>query len=302
MSQTLGNLITRVQMLLQMQDALPEEWEPAQIGRELLHSANALARHGVVQDLVWVQGVQSKSRYTLNEQALVQVAGIDTSGSVLESPGNPTTITDSAQTFTALDVQVGDRVRNVTDRSSGVITSIAATTVVCGASFTGGITNTVHARDLYIIERPLTQDMVIGVLAVLYNGVELLPMTPFRLDRLTPGWERMKSGPKYWSVDQAERPSVVQLHPAPLATGSAVPNFPMNPLAMRWEGNLIVICSLHPQQTQDAAELVHLLDWYHDPLVYDAASRLSGFPGQWQALSLSVAFGSVAQAFRQQGA
>jgi hypothetical protein len=102
-------------------------------------------------------------------------------------------------------------------------------------------------------------------------------------------------------VDQAVTPSVVQIHPAPLVTGSSVPTFPMSPLAMPWQENLVLVLSESPEDTLDAEETFHWLDWYADLVVFDTVARLTSFPGEWQALSVSAGCTAVADLYRTRG-
>jgi hypothetical protein len=292
---TLGDLLTRVRMLLQDPDATA--WQTAQISREVHHSLLGCARAGQAHTLLWVQALQHKTHYPLNAQALHQYSGRDSSGTT----GNPTTLTVPAPALAAADIVAGDVVRNLTDGSHGVVFSVGAGIVTMAQGLTGGTTNSFSHGDVVVIERRLSERLVVQVHAVLYNGLELWPMTQEQLDRLTPGWERHATGPKYWSVDQQETPTVVQVHPAPLLTGSSIPTFPMNPLAMPWQENLVCVISEMPQETNDPEEVFHWLDWYADLVVFETASRLAGFPGEWQALSVSQGAGAVAELLRQRG-
>ena len=292
---TLGELTTRIQMMLQ--DTQAVAWQPAQIRRELHHTLLKCARQFGAQDLVWVQAVRGKTHYKLNEQSLLLTAGTETSGA-----SNTTTVTDSAANFRDVSgVVAGDRLRNLTDGSSGMITFVDIPTLVCGAGFTGGVINAMTQGDAYLVERPLEHRLVLTVHTVLYNGVELWPMSQEQMDRLTPGWEFQASGPKYWSTDQAETPSVVQMHPAPLLTGSDAPSFPMNPLPLRWEDNFVMILSESPEATMDAEEAFPWLDWYADLAVFETVARLTGFPGEWQNLSVSAGAMAIADLYRTRG-
>lgn len=281
---TLADLTTRVQMLLQ--DETGDAWQAAQIRRELDHSLLAYARSHAVQDVVWCQAVQGQTHYPLNALSLHITAGKDNSGTA----GNLLTLTNTLTNFTTLTdpVAVGDRIRNLHDGSTGSITAVAATVLTCAAGFSGGMANAITTGARYVIERPLTQHRIVAVHAVLYNGIDLWPMTVDAMDRQAPAWELQATGPRYWSTDQEETPSVIRIHPAPLMTGSSVPIFPMNPLAQRWEENCVLVLSTHPQQSLDGEEIFHCLDWCADVAVWETVARLAGFPGQWQALSLSA--------------
>lgn len=289
---TFNALTQRVRSLLQdVPDAgAPLVWEDAQIRTALNTALLDLHRWHTCQDLLWVHAVQGQRDYPLNAQSLVLLAGTDTSGTT----GNLTTLTDSIQTFTA-SVLVGDRVRNLTDGSVGVITTVAATVLTCATGFTGGVDNAADTRDAYVVERPLSHTTVLGVLAVLYDGVELEYATRDRLDRLSPGWELRQDRPRYWTVDQADTPTVMTLTPAPLVTGSSVPQFPMAPVAQRLEQNLVLVIAHHPQTSLDGLEDIHTLDVYHTPMVYAATARLAGFEGEWQHLSLATSTQALAR-------
>ena len=289
---TLADLTLRCQQMLQDVDA--RAWDATQIRTELDNALMFLARRHVLADLVWVNAIQHQGLYPLNEQAIFVAAGLDNSGTT----DNLTALTDTTQTFTAT-VLVNDRVRNLSDGSTGIVTAVADTILTAAAGFTGGQENAVDTGDRYVVERPLVSARIVGVDCCLYNGVELQYATEDRLDRLSPAWELTRTGPKYWSVDSTETPSVLRVHPPPLLTGSSVPIFPMDPLAQRWQENFIVVLSHHPQQTIDAAEEVHLLECYTDAVVWDAVSRLASFEGEWQNLSLSTVAGALAQLVRQ---
>lgn len=288
---TLADLTQQCRFLLQdVPDAGASlAWDDAQVRTALDAAALALARTEAIQDLVWVQAVADQRHYRLNAQNLCVATGQDSSGAT----GNLTTVTDATQDFT-LTVVAGDRLRNFTDGSTGIITSIATTTLTCATGFTGGIDNAFDHRDAYGVERPLTQHIVTAVLTVLYDGIELEYASRDRLDRLDPGWERRARGPKYWTVDQAETPSVVTIIPPPALTGSSIPQFPMSPLAQRYEENLVLLVSHHTQQTGDGAESLGTLDVCHQGLVYDATARLAGFEGEWQHPSLATACKAMA--------
>ena len=296
---TLGDLTTRIQMFLQDEGA--QAWEPAHIRRMLDHVLLGYARQHVAQDLLWCQAVQGKAHYPLHELGLRLTAGLDTSGTT----GNLTTLTDAVAelTFLALPdpVAIGDRVRNLTDGSTGIVTTVNATTLVCAAGFTGGMENAIDTGDAYVVERPFLGQRVVTIHAVLYDGLELWRMTPEAMDRLNPQWERHSARPKYWSADRTVTPSVVRIHPAPLHSGSTLPNFPMNPLAQRWEENLVFLVSQHPQQTQDAAEVLHCLAVHEDALVFETAGRLAGQQGQWQNVSVSAGAQALAAVYRKLG-
>lgn len=296
---TLGDITTRVQMFLQ--DETAQAWEPAQIRRMLDHVLLGYARQRASQELVWCQAIQGKTYYPLNELGRLLASGNDTSG----ASGNLTTLTDTTNEFTFLILPeppvVGDRVRNLTDGSSGLVTTVNATTLVCGNGFAGGMENAFDTGDAYLLERPILAQRVVAIHAVLYDGTELWRMTPEAMDRLMPRWEQQAIRPKYWSVDRTVTPSVVRIHPPPLLSGSTVPNFPMNPLAQRWEENLVFVVSQHPQQTQDAEEVLHCLVAHEDGLVFETAGRIARMQGQWQNLSVSAGAQAIAALYRKLG-
>ena len=62
-----------------------------------------------------------------------------------------TVLTDATKTFTTLRVQIGDIVYNITDGSSGIITSVGTTTLTCSGGLTGGAQNDWDTNDLYRI-------------------------------------------------------------------------------------------------------------------------------------------------------
>ena len=292
MPNSLNDLATRVSMMLQDEDH--RAWQVSEVIRELDNALMHLARRHLFAEFVWINSVQHQSLYPLNEQAIFLLAGLDNGGGT----DNLTTLNDSTANFTAT-VIIGDRVKNLTDGSSGIITTVNATSLVCLAGFTGGQENAVDTGDRYVVERPLVTLRIVSVDGCLYDGVELPYATEDRLDRLTPGWELRRTGPKYWSVDSTETPSVLRVHPPPLVTGSSVPVFPMDPLPQRWQENFIVVLSDHPQQTIDAAEEIHLLQAYEDAVVWDAVSRMSSWEGEFQNPSLSTVAGALAQLVRQ---
>jgi hypothetical protein len=140
---------------------------------------------------------------------------------------------------------------------------------------------------------------IVGIKAVLYNGSELRYASEAQLDRLTPSWEMQRTGPKWWTTDNTESPTVIRIHPPPLVTGSAVPIFPADPLPQRWQDNLVLVVAENPQVTIDLAEPLTLLEVFADPVVYETVARLAGGEGEFQALAVSAVAQALAQFFRQ---
>lgn len=291
---TLDDLTTHCRYLLQDVGIAPQAWNDAQIRTELDAALSHWSRQEGVAEFVWAQAVANQRRYDLNTQVIHLQQGTDNSGGT----DTLTTVTDTTVDFTTT-VAVDDRIRNYTDGSVGIVTTVATTVLTCSAGFTGGINNSVDHGDAYGVERPVSSVRVAAIDTVLYDGQELRYATPEALDRLRQDWERRPGMPKYWTTGQGETPTMLMIAPAPIVTGSSIPVFPMAPLAQAWEQNLVVLLRHHPQQTQDAAEIVHVLDVLHPMLVHEAASRLAGFEGEWQHLALQVACGQIAQAYQR---
>ncbi len=287
---TFATLTTACRHLLQDIGTSAYAWDDSQIRRELDTAIAHWTRREGIADWLWVQAVARQRQYRLNAENLFLQQGLDDSGAT----GSLTTVTDSTVDFTTT-VAVNDVVRNYTDGSRGIVTTVAATVLTCAAGFTGGIDNAVDDGDAYGVERPGTGLRIDRIETVLYDGQELYAATREQMDRLWPDWETRTGRPKYWLVDQADTPSVVTLVPAPLITGSSIPRFPVDVVPQRYEENLLCLIRRHSQQSLDALETIHLTDAMHLPIIYEAVARLSGFEGEWQNLALHVTSTGMAQ-------
>ncbi len=111
-----------------------------------------------------------------------------------------TLLTDANADFIAAGVQVGDRVTNITDGSTGIITAVnSATQLAIGADLTGGTENDFDLNDAYRIENPelnkVTLDTTARRFVSVYfdigaNGAPIDPATvqasDFRVGGATP--------------------------------------------------------------------------------------------------------------------
>lgn len=88
-----------------------------------------------------------------------------------------TVLTDATANFTTLGVTVGDRIRNVTDGSSAVITVVGTTTVTHGALSGGANDDWERLRDTYRIER-ITEPRIVmpGSLAAAGRKSRYVPL------------------------------------------------------------------------------------------------------------------------------
>jgi len=299
---TLSDLTTRIRAVLQDDEALLSSgkfpaWQSAEIRSELDQALMTLARRHLFQSLIWVNAIASRSIYPLNEWATQVLTGTDNSGGT----GTIQSVTDTTQNFVTSGVSVGDRVRNLTDGCRGLVTAVEATVLTCLAGFTGGDENAFDSGDQYVVEHPLTPTTrVVSIEAVLYDGQDLYYTEELALDRLRPGWELRHTGPIYWSVDNAQTPTVLRIMPSPVLTGSTVPVFPESPLLQDWRDNLVVVASIHPQESQEPTAALQVLDAYEDALVYDTIARFAGMEGEWQTLGLSTVMQALAQVYSQQ--
>lgn len=291
----LSELIDRIQFYTQDYNDgnNGEAWERAQVMTQLQQESIRLARKKLFGEVVWIQAIANKGTYRLDEQAIYITGGTDDSGS-----SSLTVLTDSSENFTTLGVLVGDRVRNLADGCTGLITTVGTTTVTCLGTFSGGILNQMTSGDTYIIERPLSHLTVTGVDHLLYNGVNLRHASEEGMDRLRPGWEQATSGiPKRWTTDNAETPTILRVSPAPTATGSSIPVFPGVPLAMPYEYNFVAYVTVEPQGTYDEANPSLWMDAFIDPLVFQTVGELLGHQGDYNNPSVSAAMKELSKLF-----
>ena len=279
---TLGQLTTRVKMILRDPSLNTDSpgWQREEVMRQLDDEITHLARRGLWGNIMIIQAEANRAFYPMNEQGLFVTTGRDNSGSL----GNATMLTDTTQHFTTLTIPVGvnDRLRNLTDGSQGIVTTVTDTVLTCSAGFTGGVTNAVDTGALYLVERPVTSVMVVEIDCVMYDGIELEYATEETLDRrLGGGWELSQKPPKYWTVDSTLNPTVLRIVPPPRTTGSSIPVFPAAPFAQPWRQNLVVWFCEQPQSVTGEDAEAQVLDAFQDVLVYEAAAALAMEEGDY---------------------
>lgn len=298
---TFTTLVDRAKLLLRDtsadEDTPTPKWARASYRRQLDNALARLARAGLFGNVLVIQAEAQRSLYPLNEQALWLASGRDNGGGT----GSATQLTDSTADFVTAGVVAGDRLRNLTDGAQGTLTTVAATVLTCSAGFTGGVDNAVDSRDLYVVERPLTTTVLVGIDTVLYNGRELRPATEETLDRLGhgPQWELRTKPPRYWSVDHTDNPTVLRIHPAPVLTGSALPVLPPVPLPLDWKDNLVVYYREVPQSEQEEAALVQVLPVWEDVVAYETAAALAHDEGEGLDEVTSTVFRELSALWKQ---
>lgn len=279
------DLMTRTQQWLMDEGPAPgadgTAFLAAQIREQLAIEASRLANRNIIGAVAVIQGVTNRHYYPLDAVGVLVTSGTATGGSV-------TTLVDSGKNFVALGVAIGDRVRDLTDGSTGTVTTVAATTLTCAGQFLGGVTNLPVSGAVYLVETPLTAPRVVEVTQVYYNGSKLTYTTEATLDARYDGWETATGGePHWWLVDSATRPTEVRIVPPPVRTGSGGIQLPMLPFQLPITDNLVIFVF------QDAGDLpadtssTGLPDTYDDVLVYNTAAALAGWQTEYENVPLA---------------
>ena len=299
---TLGQLVDRAKGILNdvPLDIDSPAWLRSEVVRQLDQEITTLSRRGIWGNIMIVQAEINRALYPMNEQGLFLATGRDNSGTT----GNLTTLTDTTQDFVVAGVAVDDRLRNLTDGSQGIITTVAATVLTCSAGLTGGVENVVDTTDLYLVERPVTSVAVVDIACVLYNGQELFYATEDTLDRLPGGgWEvtaTPPTTPKYWTVNHTFNPTVLRIVPPPITTGSSIPVIPGVPLPIPWQNNLVVFFHEQPQQSLDESISLQTLDAFEDLVVYETVAALAMEEGDYQDEAVATIARELGSLWRKQ--
>ena len=291
---TLSALVDRIKRGLRdpLLDNEQPQWQRSEVVVQLDESLTRLGRLGVMGNVAIIQAVQGHTLYPLNAQGSFLATGVDNSG------GTDTllTVTDTTADFVTAGVAVDDRVKNLTDGSAGMVTTVAATVLTCADGFQGGVNNSVDTGDRYLVERPLTANVVVSIDAVLYNGEDLHFATEELLDRRQgPGWETLWRSPRYWTTEATPDGTVLRIIAAPLRTGSSTLVLPPVPFPMPWQDNLLVFYREQPQQTLAEEAMLAMTDVFEDLLIYDTMATLSADEGDVQDLAVAVVYRSMAQ-------
>lgn len=260
-----SELVVRCQQFLM--DENEQAYSEAQIRTQLALEASKLASQRILGQVVLAQAVANVHTYPLDVMSVLITSALATSATV-------TTITQSSLDFVTLGVVAGDRIRDLTDGSVGIVTTVATTVLTASGGFLGGVTNTPAANDLFVVEHPITANRVVEVGHVYYNGTCLAKTTEHTLDTRRPGWETWTGEPRYWMADGEKVISTIRLVPAPTRTGSSAPTFPMNPLSMDWHDNLMVF--LFEDAKAEGVTDTGLLDVHDDIAVFQTVAQLAG--------------------------
>jgi hypothetical protein len=275
---SVADLIVRCQQWLQDEDA--KAYQAAQVQTQLALEASRLANGRILGAVVAAQAVTNRHVYPLDAMGTLITTGTATGGSA-------TTVVDGTKDFGALGVTSSrDRIRNLTDGSLALVTSVTTTTLTASAGWTGGVTNTASSGDVYLVETPITAQRIVEIAAVQYNGERLSYTTERELDARYDGWETWTGEPRYWLTDSATTPTELRIVPAPLRTGSAAVQIPPVPFVLDWHDNLVVWLS------QDAPDLPAgttdhgLPQAYEDLLTFNTVGTLAGWQSDYENVSL----------------
>ena len=256
----------------------PPAYTTAQVRTQLAIEASRLANQRILGTVVVAQAVVDVHAYPLDAMGIRIAGGFASGGSVF-------TISHASLNFVTLGVIVGDRVRDLTDGSTAIVTGVATGTLTADAGFLGGVTNLPVSGNLFVVEHPLDANRVVEVAQVYYSGVKLVETTESELDVRRPGWETWSGEPRYWLADGDKVISTIRVVPSPTRSGSTAPVFPMNPFILDWHDNLMIFLF---EDAQDAGRVdTGLLDRYEDMLVYNTVGSLAGRQGEYENGSLA---------------
>lgn len=122
----------------------PTEDTAARVTLDSLSDQNILARRMVKREdgVCYISGAQNHVTSTNVETGTHTPAG-----------SSATVLTDSTATFQAKGVKVGDTVRNTTDGSNGIITSVDSETQVTVEELLGGTDNDFDQNDVFAVDK-----------------------------------------------------------------------------------------------------------------------------------------------------
>ena len=288
---SVSELITRCQQWLQDEDA--HAYLAAQVQTQLALEASRLANGGLLGAVAVAQAVVGRHVYPLDALGTLVTTGIATGGSA-------TTLVNSGADFSALGVTANqDLLRNLTDGSTALVTTVATTTLTVAQGWAGGLLNVGTSGDLYLVETPITAQRVVDITQVYYNGERLFETTEQVLDARYDGWETWTGEPRFWLTDSATTPAELRLVPAPLRTGSAVVQIPMIPFVLDWRDNIVVWLTYdapdYPSGTTDHS----LPQAYEDLLMLNTVGELAGRQTDYENVSLAALAPAIAAVWEQ---
>lgn len=276
---TVADLVVRCQQWLQDEDA--KAYQTSQVQTQLALEGSRLANGRILGAVVAAQAVVNRHVYPLDAMGTLLTTGTATGGSA-------TTLVDTGTNFVALGVTAHqDRVRNLTDGSTALVTAVATTTLTATAGWSGGVANTATSGDLYLVETPITAQNIVEIAQVYYNGERLSYATERQLDARYDGWEAWTGEPRYWLTDSATTPTELRLVPAPMRTGSAAVQIPPVPFTLDWHDNLIIWLYQDAPDLPAGTTAHGLPQAYEDLLVYNTVAELSSRQTDFENVSLA---------------
>lgn len=314
---SIGNLTQRIQRL--MHDLTETCFSEAEVRAQLFAEVERLARQHLFGDMIWMQAVAGKATYDLEDAGIL--IATSRANSTPAAPADMVTLNDVNQAFVTAGVQVGDRVRNLTNGCLATVTSVESETeIICSGGFFNPQTQLYVANedgDDFVIERPVLSHQILGIRQVIYNGHTLSWYRREQFDRLHETLPIRPGVPRYWSTDTTERPTQLRVFPAPSASGASWPLAPMSPHALVPHANFIILAWVSPHPTQDSqlasdeswlervahqsdpTQLLQVPRAFHTPLVYRAAANLLQSEGPCQNLPVAKVCEAMAQMFLQ---
>lgn len=289
---TQAEVIDRIKFYLQDEivDTAQPAWLRLQVQKTIQHELLRLSRAGVFRQAFWCQAIDGREEYPLNQLGIRVASGTDTAGS-----STLLAMTDSTASFVSAGVTTGMRLRNLTDGSAGIITTVAATVLTCSAGLSGGTANAWNSGDIYLVESLVEEGTVTAIDFVLYDGTRLDGASERLRDVTVRQWERKQIGPRYFTVDNLETPSILRITPPPLTNGSSTLSFLPGPFLLPWEGNFLVFAQMRPALGTDENGTTAMLPHWEDLMIWRSIEHLAGVEGDYQDRPLAQAARQMAQ-------
>jgi hypothetical protein len=238
----------------------------------------------VFRQAIWCQAIAGREIYPLNQLGIRIASGTDTAGSA-----TLLTMTDSTASFVTAGVTVGMRLRNLTDGSYGIITTVAATVLTCSAGLVQGTANAWTAGDIYLVEALIEEGTITNIDFVLYDGQRLDGASERLRDVTVREWERKDIGPRYFTLDNLPIPSALRITPPPLTTGSSTLSFLPGPFLLPCENNFLIFVRMRPALGTDENGTTAMLPHWEDIAIWRCIEHLAGVEGDYQDRALAQA-------------
>lgn len=131
----------------------------------------------------------------------------------------------------------------------------------------------------------------ISVTEIVYDGRSLRRVDDVSLARHDRHWETVSKTPQVYTM-LLEAPQTVRLVPAPVLTGSDVPQVPGVPILQQEAHNVLAWTYVNPQDSDE--EVFQCAEVFEDIVVYETVAALCAKATEYQDLGKAAAFRALA--------